>query len=83
LAEADCILGTPSEYLCQWPCSAGKPIRYNNDNAQVTSLDDGSSFGKELKAGMVVSIEGSPVVAATTSGGTATATAYRIVCGSE
>ena len=58
-------------------------IRYNNDNAQVTSLDDGSSFGKELKAGMVVSIEGSPVVAATTSGGTATATAYRIVCGSE
>jgi hypothetical protein len=32
---------------------------------------------------MVVSIQGSPVVAATTANGTATATAYRISCGSE
>ena len=58
-------------------------IRYNNDNDLVTSLDDGSSFEKDLKVGMVVSIEGSPALAAATSGGTATATAYRIVCGSE
>ena len=58
-------------------------IRYNDDNATLISRDDGSSFGTTLKVGMVVSIQGSPVIAATTTNGTATATAYRISCGSE
>nr|WP_315229383.1 DUF5666 domain-containing protein [uncultured Limnohabitans sp.] len=58
-------------------------IRYNDDAATLLSRDDGSSFGDTLKVGMVVSIQGSPVTAATTTNGTATATAYRISCGSE
>ena len=58
-------------------------IRYNDDNATLISSDDGSSFGDTLKVGMVVSIQGSSVTAATTTNGTATATAYRISCGSE
>jgi hypothetical protein len=58
-------------------------IRYNDDTASLISRDDGSSFGDTLKVGMVVSIQGSPVTAATTTTGTATATAYQISCGSE
>lgn len=58
-------------------------IRYNDDTATLLSRDDGTSFGDTLKVGMVVSIQGSPVTAATTTNGTATATAYRISCGSE
>ncbi len=58
-------------------------IRYNDDAATLLSRDDGTSFGNTLKVGMVVSIQGSPVTAATTTNGTATATAYRISCGSE
>ena len=58
-------------------------IRYNDDSASLISRDDGSAFGDMLKVGMVVSIEGSPVTAAATTTGIATATAYRISCGSE
>ena len=58
-------------------------IRYNDDNASLISRDDGLSFGGPLKVGMVVSIQGSSVIAATTINGTATATAYRISSGSE
>ncbi len=58
-------------------------IRYNDDNATLISRDDGSSYGDTLKVGMVVSIQGSSVTAASTANGTATATAYRISCGSE
>ncbi|PUE29443.1 hypothetical protein B9Z39_05095 [Limnohabitans sp. JirII-29] len=58
-------------------------IRYNDDNATVISRDDGTSFGQPLKVGMVVSIQGSAVTAATTTNGTATATATKISCGSE
>ena len=58
-------------------------IRYNDDNATLISRDDDSPFRGTLKVGMVVSIEGSSVTAATTTGGTATATASRISCGSE
>ena len=58
-------------------------IRYDDTNANKISRDDDSSFSGDLRVGMVVSIQGSPVVAATTANGTATATAYRISCGSE
>jgi hypothetical protein len=58
-------------------------IRYNDDNATVISRDDGTTFGQPLKVGMVVSIQGSAVTAATTTNGTATATATKISCGSE
>ena len=58
-------------------------IRYNDDNATVISRDDGTPFANPLKVGMVVSIQGSPVTAATTTNGTATATATRISCSSE
>jgi len=58
-------------------------IRYNDDNATLISRDDGSSFGDTLRVGMVVSIQGSSVTAASTANGTATATAYRISCDSE
>ena len=58
-------------------------IRYDDDNATLISRDDGASFGDTLKVGMVVSIQGSSVTAAATANGTATATAYRISCGSE
>jgi len=58
-------------------------IRYNDDTATLLSRDDDTSFGDTLKVGMVVSIQGSSVKAATTTNGTATATAYRISCGSE
>ncbi len=58
-------------------------IRYDDTNANKISRDDDTSFSGDLRVGMVVSIQGSPVVAATTANGTATATAYRISCGSE
>jgi len=58
-------------------------IRYDDANANKISRDDDTAFGGDLRVGMVVSIQGSPVVAATTVNGTATATAYRISCGSE
>ena len=58
-------------------------IRYNNDSATVVSRDDGTTFGQPLKVGMVVSIQGSSVTPATTTNGTATATATKISCGSE
>lgn len=60
-------------------------IRYNDDNASVISRDDdnNTAFGRSLKVGMVVSIQGSSVTAATTANGTATATATKISCGSE
>ena len=58
-------------------------IRYNDDSASLIARDDGSAFGDTLKVGMVVSIQGSPVTAAATTTGIATATAYRISCGSE
>ena len=60
-------------------------IRYNDDNASVISRDDdnNTAFGRALRVGMVVSIHGSSVTAATTTNGTATATATKISCGSE
>ena len=60
-------------------------IRYNDDNASVISRDDdnNTAFGRTLKVGMVVSIQGSSVTAAATANGTATATATKISCGSE
>lgn len=60
-------------------------IRYNDDNASVISRDDdnNTAFGRALKVGMVVSIQGSSVTAAATANGTATAIASKISCGSE
>lgn len=60
-------------------------IRYNDDNANVVLRDDdnNAAFGKALKVGMVVAIQGSSVTAATTVNGTATATATKISCDSE
>jgi hypothetical protein len=59
-------------------------IRYDNRTANLISRDDGTSLAEStLKVGMVVDIAGSLVTAASTAGGTATATAYRISCGSE
>lgn len=60
-------------------------IRYNDDNATVIARDDdnNSAFGRALKVGMVVAIQGSSVTAATTANGTATATATKISCDSE
>ena len=55
-------------------------IRYKDAAATKISRDDDIVFGGELKVGMVVSIQGSPVDATTTP---PTATAYRISCGSE
>lgn len=58
-------------------------IRYNNDSATVLHRDDGTVANVSLQLGMVVSIEGSSVVPATTLNGTPTATATRISFGSE
>ena len=58
-------------------------IRYNNDTATVLHRDDGTVANVSLQLGMVVSIEGSSVVPATTLNGTPTATASRISFGSE
>lgn len=60
-------------------------IRYNDNSASVISRDDdnNTAFGRALKVGMVVSIHGSSVTAATTANGTATAIATTISCGSE
>lgn len=57
-------------------------IRYDDTGAQVT-IDGISSSAAALQLGMVVRIQGSPVTAATTPGGLATATATRIAYGSE
>lgn len=60
-------------------------IRYNDDNANVILRDDdnNTAFGRALKVGMVVAIQGSSVTAATTVNGTSTATATKISCDSE
>lgn len=58
-------------------------IRYNNDTATVLHRDDGTVANVSLQLGMVVAIEGSSVVPATTVNGTPTATATRIIFGSE
>ena len=55
-------------------------IRYKDATATKISRDDDTVFGGELKVGMVVSIQGSPVDATTSP---PTATAYSISCGSE
>lgn len=58
-------------------------IRYNDDTATVVPRDDDVVFNGPLKEGMVVSIQGSSVTPASVVGGTSTATAVRISCGSE
>lgn len=58
-------------------------IRYDDSNATVALRDGSSAHPDALRVGMVVSVQGSAVIPATTPGGTATATAHRISYGSE
>lgn len=55
-------------------------VRYSDDTADKIAVDD--STARALTPGMVVAIEGSAVTPST-NGGLPTATAYRIVYGSE
>lgn len=58
-------------------------IRYNNDTAAVLTSEDSVSSNLALQLGMVVNIEGSAVIPASSATGLPIATAYRITFGSE